>query len=132
MKALYNLSFIIVFFLISSCDKESLNKNTDLLGKWNLTETLADPGNGSGKWRAVSKNEPVSDVEFKESGELQGSYFDGYIRYKLKDSVTFTVIKKDKSEQNYRFNIKGNELSISPAGPLVCFEACGSRFVKID
>jgi len=130
-KSLQVLSMLILF-LITSCDKENVNLDSkSLTGKWKLTESLADIGNGQSSWKEVSKKD-IKRVEFKANGELAGDAFPDYVSYSIKDSVTISMTHKNQSIQNYTFRFEDNKLSMSPAGPIMCIEACGSRFEKMD
>ncbi|MES2109712.1 MAG: hypothetical protein V4577_13225 [Bacteroidota bacterium] len=117
-----------VFF--ATCKKDSHTANTTLTGKWKLTESLADPGDGSGKWRPVPTSAVVY-IQFESNGKLEGTAFPEYVSYAIKDSVTLTFTSKDNTLQNYRYAIKNDTISMSPDGPIRCFEACGARYVKV-
>lgn len=112
-----------------SKDKAKLIVDETLSGTWKLSASYADIGNGQGKWTPVSEHS-ASLVTFKDNGVLEGNAFSDYSTYSVKDSVTLTFFKKDKTEQNYRFKIGNGELTMSPAGPIMCIEGCGSKFVK--
>lgn len=133
-KSLKILSLITLafLFLLGSCDKENANLDRkSLSGKWILTESLADIGNGKGTWKAVPKKD-VKHVEFKADGALSGDAFPDYISYTIKDSVTISMTHKNQSIQNYTYRFEDDKLSMSPAGPMICIEGCGSRFEKIQ
>jgi hypothetical protein len=64
-----NLSLIFLFATITSCST-TFNSPADLdtkeiTGKWQLTESLADPGDGSGTWQTVENGRTL---EFDEDG----------------------------------------------------------------
>ncbi|MDD3788879.1 MAG: hypothetical protein PHO94_09315 [Petrimonas sp.] len=63
-KILVLLIFCGVLF---SCDKSDDTENTELIGKWKLTEVLADPGDGSGTFHKVSSNKTI---EFQPNGAI--------------------------------------------------------------
>jgi hypothetical protein len=121
-----------LFFLVScSKDKSKLVVDGNLPGTWKLSASYADIGNGQGKWTPVSEHSAsLYLVTFKDNGVLEGNAYSDYSTYSVKDSVTLTFFKKDKTEQNYRFNISNGELTMSPDGPIRCIEGCGSKFVK--
>lgn len=132
MKNSLKVLSLLFIFLISSCDKENVNLDRkSLTGKWKLTETFADIGNGKAKWKAVSKKE-VKHVEFRANGELGGDAFPDYISYAIKDSVTISMTHKNQSIQNYSYQFEDDKLSMSPAGPIMCIEGCGIRFEKVQ
>ncbi len=127
MKYLAYFLPITIILFTSACGKENVKGNSTLTGKWKLVESLADPGNGSGKWEPV----PTSTyVQFYANGNLGGTTFPSYVSYTVKDSVTLTFIQANKTIQNYRYKISHDTLSMSPAGPIMCIEACGIRFKK--
>lgn len=135
MKALSYVFLTLVSVLTLSCeqgdDPERLDKSA-LVGTWRLSETLADPGDGSGRWRPVSEEGGEKIVEFKQDGKLGGTAFHDFKQYVIKDSITVTFSKENKEIQNYSYKIDDGTLTMSPAGPIQCIEACGIRFVKIE
>ncbi|RWY47966.1 lipocalin family protein [Mucilaginibacter gilvus] len=133
MKTIVKLTAVALILLIAACGKESkFLVNTSLQGKWKLSATYADPGDGSGKYLPVSASN-TEYVQFKTDGTLAGTAFVNYESYAEKDSVTLIFTATDHiTKQNFRYSIKGNELTMSPAGPIMCIEGCGERFTKID
>jgi hypothetical protein len=123
------LALVIIF---ASCSKETLDpNNTELTGKWKLAETLADPGDGSGKWQKVS-GKTDRYIEFKANGELAGTVPKDFISYAVSDSSILTFTKNDGvTIQNYLYQLKDGFLEMSPAGPIWCIEGCGSRYIKV-
>jgi len=115
--------------LFVTCKKDGDTANATLTGKWKLTESLLDPGDGSGKWMPVP-NSAVVYIQFESNGKLEGTAFPGYISYLVKDSVTLTFTSKDNVLQNYRYAIKNDTITMSPDGPIRCYEACGAKYVK--
>ena len=126
---LFLLALVVLF---ASCSKDTLDPNNKVLtGKWKLAETLADPGDGSGQWKKVSR-ETDTYIEFKANGDLAGTALGDFSTYAVSDSVTLTFTKKDGvTIQNYRYQLKDGFLQMSPAGPTWCIEGCGSRYVKV-
>ncbi|HWW42395.1 lipocalin family protein [Pedobacter sp.] len=136
MRSIYSLPKLLLvscLFLMVSCSKDNAKLVVDdtLQGTWKLSASYADIGNGQGKWMPVSEHSAsLYLVTFKDNGVLEGNAYSDYSTYSVKDSVTLTFFKKDKTEQNYRFKISNGELTMSPAGPIMCIEGCGSKFVK--
>jgi hypothetical protein len=130
---------VIAFILFASaCNKENIavkdknvtvKANSTLTGKWKLVESLADPGDGSGTWMAVSNS---TQLLLNVNGTMSGNTFTEYIGFILKDSVTLTFSQADNTIQNYRYYIHQDTLSMSPDGPIWCIEGCGIRFKKED
>ncbi|WP_222539274.1 hypothetical protein [Pedobacter polysacchareus] len=131
MKTLFKLTSILCLFFVISCSKDkSVNKpNLDpaLSGNWKLIETLADPGDGSGKWRPVDSNAPIENILFKKDGKLEWSRDKAFKIYTKSDSTSLSFVKKDTSVWNYYYKIKNDTLILSPP----CIEGCGFKYVKI-
>lgn len=63
-----NILFLMLIALLSSCSNdEKQNLESAVIGNWKLIEILADPGTGSGKFRAVESNKTI---EFKSNGTI--------------------------------------------------------------
>jgi hypothetical protein len=127
MKYFAYLLPIAIILLASACSKENIKGNSTLSGKWKLVETLADPGDGSGKWQQVLNG---TEVQFYANGTLSGTAFPIYTSYNIRDSVTLTFTQPDKTIQNFWYNIRHDTLFMTWAGPIMCIEACGMRFKK--
>jgi len=132
MKTLTFVALLIACLFLITCKKDSSAANNDMLtGKWKVTELLSDPGNGSGKWLPVSTKANYDYVTFGTNGNLEGTVFSNYVSYVVKDSITLTFTTKDKVIENYSYKISNGTLVMSPAGPIFCFEGCGTKFIKI-
>jgi len=130
------LLFLALFATISSCSitpNSPANLDTkEITGKWQLTETLADPGDGSGTWQTVEngrilefdKNANVySSTSFCNEEEINEASFD----------ATEKMISTDCGEKiiELRYELKEGNLFIYPHSPR-CIEACGSKYRKIE
>ena len=104
-------------------------ESTALTGKWKLTANLADPGDGKATWQPA-EGKPGYAV-FDGKGKLSGEVFTEYITYSVKDSTMLVFKTKDGVIQNYRYQLRKDTLQMSPAGPIMCREACGMRFIKV-
>ena len=123
----YLLPVAIILFALA-CRKDGVKAgNATLTGKWHLVQSLNDPGDGSGKWLPVSNS---TGLDLNADGTMGGTTFPTYISYIIKDSVTLTFSQADRTIQNYRYKISHDTLSMSPDGPIRCYEACGIRFKK--
>lgn len=132
MKRLFII--ILVFVVITSCKKTDENKNTDLIGKWKMTEVLMDPGDGSGTFHSVGSNKTL---EFFADGTItsNGSLCTNSIETNFPDTGTFSLSDSTiTSTQCYddlplkiRFLHKGEVLTIW----YPCIEPCGARFRKM-
>ena len=132
MKSSIRLLLLTLIVLSSACSKEVPDPtNTVLTGKWKLAETLADPGDGSGKWKKVSGG-TNRYIEFKANGELSGNVAGDFTTYALTDSSMLTFSQRDDATiQKYFYQLKDGYLQLSPAGPIWCIEGCGSRYIKV-
>ena len=107
-----------------SCKKQS-NRENNIYGKWKLTEILADPGDGSGKYMPVKG--AAKYVVLEESGKILGEAFPEATSFRIVDSIHLEITFKDRKEPvGFGFKLSGNMLTINPP----CFEACGNRFVR--
>jgi hypothetical protein len=135
MKTCSKLLIIVTILVIAACSKENMEiidvfgNPKVLVGKWKLSETLSDPGDGSGKWTKVSRDNNQY-IEFKENGEL---IYGNYKTYMVKDSTTLTFTEADGVTYQYlSYALQNGILSLSPAGPIWCIEACGTRYKKVE
>lgn len=138
MKIWTKILVLAVVFLFAACSKSNMDiidvyaDPSVLKGKWKLSETLADPGDGSGQWTKVPRNSD-DHIIFGEDGKLSGTAFKDYSIYTVQDSTTLKFTKPDGlTYQNYFFKLQGGALTMSPAGPIMCIEACGTRFRKVE
>lgn len=132
MKNLIVLLSIIVIF--SSCKKTDEPQDTDMIGKWKMTEMLMDPGDGSGTFQSVSSNKIL---EFKADGIItsNGSLCSVSAESNSPESGTWSLSDSTiTSEQCYdslplkiRFIQEGSTLTIS----YPCIEACKAKFSKM-
>jgi hypothetical protein len=132
-KSVQLLLFVLVFF-VAACDKDNLQTTDNTLtGKWKLSETLADPGDGSGEWTPVAKKTPYDYIEFKENGNFTGTAWilNEYKSYMLKDDITIQFSIDEDRKQEFRYSIINGVLSMSPSYPSFCIEPCGARYVKV-
>jgi hypothetical protein len=132
MKIFTKILGLILLIFISGCDKEGvkLDRST-LTGKWKMTATYADIGNGAGQWEAARKN-LLLYVTFNADGSVAGNAFPNYVRYSVTDSSTLRFESNDKAIQNYAYKLEDGNLIMSPAGPIYCTEGCGSKFQKVQ
>lgn len=130
MKA--TIVFLLMVSLATDCSKFSSSKNNPegFIGKWKLVETLADPGDGSGKWMPVSENHANSYVEFTDDGRLiSKTLFIGYDQFHLNADSTHIILKKSSGveTQELHYQLSNRQLTIN----LTCIEPCGLRFAKV-
>lgn len=81
---------MLIGFLVS-CNSDNQEKSTpELTGTWKLIEVLADPGDGSGAFKAVRSNKTI---EFKSNGTIvtNTSLCDPYSD-EIKSSGSFNLV----------------------------------------
>ena len=120
--------FLIVAYCLFSCRKPDQVMHSSLIGKWKLSESLMDPGDGSGKWQPANPANPAW-LEFKNNGLLvitpyQQYNSDHYLIYT--DSTMILYHNTDTFYIRYRFT--SSLLTIYPQ----CYEACGSKYVPVQ
>ena len=133
MKNLICLLLTVFLFILSSCKKdENVLRDANLIGKWKIVANKVGIA-GPGEWINVPKDSN-QQIEFKANGGLAGNtrFSDDYATYTIKDSITFTLTKKNSNIiQNYRYRIKRDTLTMEPAGPIFCFEGCEIKLAKL-
>jgi len=133
-----SLLLVVLMATISSCSStpdspESLDLNTkDVSGKWQLTESLADPGDGSGTWQTVENGRTL---EFTANGIVQSST--SFCNDREVNETSYNSAEKliitDCGENTFelKYELKEGNLFVTPHNPR-CVEACGSKFSKIE
>ena len=113
----------LICLLIISCKKSSSGSGGDIVGRWKLQQSLADPGNGLGKWETVV---PSTIVVFSSGGKFSGGnyFFSGFNRYSVEnDSVMVFGSTVTNSSIKVRYTLSSYSLDIYPP----CIEACGFK-----
>ncbi len=133
-----NLLFIALFATLAggcSSTPNSPDLNLDkgeITGKWQLTETLSDPGDGSGTWQPVENGKTL---EFTSNGLVKSSTsfcHEEDINETSYDNVE-NMISTDCGENTFelKYEVKDGDLYVYPHNPR-CAEACGSKYEKIE
>jgi hypothetical protein len=131
MKYLITTLFVAIIIQMSACKKNNDVKivNTTLTGKWQVSRNLISSG-GPTYW---VKATTTTYALFNADGTLGGTAFNNFKLYTITDSVTLTLTTEDKTKyENYRYTIKGDSLTMSPTGPIVCIEGCAVQFIKVQ
>lgn len=127
MKKGLLLLFITISGLCFSCKKDRKESApVEIYGKWKLTETMNDPGDGSGKYIKAT-GEPKY-LSFDKDGKLGGDalYMDVF-RYRIIDSTRIEILYQNYiAPQVYWYKLTAKTLQINPP----CIEGCGLRFVR--
>ena len=124
MKRLLLLLSIAISIIYISCDKDDNQGPVELYGKWKLLETLADPGDGSGKYIKTTKDLYVT---FDRSGKLEGDALPEAVSFKVLDSVSIKINSRERNHSiTYGYKIEGSSLWLYPP----CIEGCGLHFIR--
>jgi hypothetical protein len=122
-------NFILVAAVLCSlvaCKKAVTQfSNSSIVGKWKLSEYLADPGDGSGTWHSAASLDP-SYLEFKEDGTLSVSPYSVYSCDHFQVTSDSTIIFFRGSEKFDRWYHFSKTLLTLSGG---CIEACGGRYI---
>jgi hypothetical protein len=119
---------LLAAILISSvaCRKTAtLSGNTSIIGKWELSEYLADPGNGSGTWHSAVSLNP-SYLEFKADGTLVSTPYsiNSWDHYQLTSDSSVIFFRGSEQFINW-YHISNTSLTLFGG----CIEACGERYI---
>ncbi len=124
MKSLILLAAILIS--LAGCKKAvTQTSNNSIVGKWKLSEYLADPGDGSGTWQPATTMIP-SYLEFKEDGSLSASPYsvNSWDHFQVTSDSTIILFRgADQFPRGYHFS---KTLLTLNGG---CFEACGERYI---
>jgi len=116
----------IISLAVLACGKKNAAvENESIVGKWRLTETLADPGDGSGKWQPADPLNP-SYLEFRSDGSLGSSPQGSVTQYKLLSDSTL-LYYTDTGPLQLRYTLTKTALGLYPP----CIEACGMHYVAV-
>lgn len=127
MKKGLLLLFIAISGLFFSCKKDKKESETvEIYGKWKLTETMSDPGDGSGKYIKAT-GEPKY-LSFNKDGKLEGDALSlETFRYRILDSVRVEILYSVYLPPTvFTYKLTSKTLELHPP----CIEGCGLRFVR--
>jgi len=120
---------LLIFFAFTALVYSACKKNNDgpgeLYGSWKLTETLADPGDGSGKYVKVKERRILT---FERSGNITGDVLTPFTKYKVLDSARLELSADKIQTVIYYYKVTAKTLTINPQ----CIEGCGLRFIRED
>lgn len=125
------LILILIASTLYSCSKDK--KVSSLVGKWELIEQLADPGDGSGVFTAIESDKTL---EFFEDGKVESN---GNLCFMTADTKLSTVAKfNDETKKIFNTDcIDDFELTYEFDGEnlilhYICIEACGHKYEKVN
>ncbi|MCX2574574.1 hypothetical protein [Pedobacter sandarakinus] len=115
----------ITIIVLLSCGKNPLSDRPgEVYGTWKLTETLFDPGDGSGKYEKVKENKSLN---LSKTGIISGDALPDLNAFRILDSVRMEVtLKANQTILVYRYKATANMLTLNPP----CIEGCGYRFIR--
>ena len=116
------------FFLITLACTKSADNNSSIIGRWKLTETLADPGDGSGKWMPATTNYIIQFNEDSTASENPVNPYRNVNRYSVINDSTLTLFYSNGTSFSYYFKIESNTLTIMGG----CIEACGTKYKRTN
>jgi hypothetical protein len=126
--------FILGWFLMTlifSCSKgsnQATDNNSSLFGKWILVETLADPGDGSGKWTAVDRQNYYY-LTLDTDNTIETNCFTGLggaKKFRVVNDSVINFIYANGQTILYHYLLDNSSLTVAGG----CIEACGSKFVR--
>lgn len=119
--------------IVCACTKsDSSPVKSTLVGSWKLSEILADPGNGSGTFRAVTSNKTIT---FDNKGNVgcNGVICDMFNDASTKASIgTYSVIDATITSADCA-NTKINYVLKNDTVILIypCIEACKAKYIRL-
>jgi hypothetical protein len=117
--------FLLVFSVVYLSCKKHEDGPGEIYGTWKLTETMQDPGDGSGKYHKVKGD--VKYLTLDRSGQISGDALSHLQSFKVLDSVKMEVVEKaSMNPLIYYYKVSASSLTINPP----CIEGCGYRFVR--
>lgn len=121
--------YLLFLAMLSSCNKSKKDTKTGLVGKFKLTQMLADPGDGSGTFELVKSNKII---EFHDNGKVSsnGELCEMSIASDHSTTGTYSITDSSINSSrctNLRFEFIDNELIIH----YPCIEGCSAKFEKL-
>ncbi|MBO9673632.1 MAG: hypothetical protein J7577_09310 [Sphingobacteriaceae bacterium] len=131
MKKIFLLILATAGLLYISCKKSEHNNDGpgEVYGKWKLTETMFDPGDGSGKYKKVTGEAKylILSKSADKAGKFEGDALPDLFSFRILDSVKMEVYSNTyKMPLTYYYKVSAKSLELNPP----CIEGCGYRFVR--
>ena len=121
------------FGLVIYCSDDPELGDENLIGKWQHSETLIDPGDGSGEFYPVESDkfiEFLSNGQIRSNGDLCRPSTDSDMETTGVFMLPDSVIKADNCNGPItppKFSVRENEMVLE----YFCFERCSEKYVKI-
>ena len=131
MKKISLLLLATICIIYVSCKKNTIDNDGpgEVFGKWKLTETMFDPGDGSGKYKKVTGDAKYLTLEKSagKAGKFRGDAIPDLFSFRILDSVKMEVYSNTyKMPMIYRYKVSAKSLQLNPP----CIEGCGYRFLR--
>jgi len=125
MDMMKKLFLLVIVCAVISCQKASQTEHNSLVGKWRMTESYADPGDGSGTWHPADPAHP-GYLEFKTDGTLTFTPYNMYSanHYKITSDSTMLFIRATDTIP-FRYIFSKTLLALYPP----CYEGCGEKYI---
>ena len=120
----------ILNFCCSKGSQRATEGSSSLIGKWILVATLADPGDGSGKWTAVDRPNYYY-LQLDANGKVETNAFTGLggaRTFTVENDSVISITYGDGTTKKNWYSMGGGDRSLTISGG--CIEACGSRFER--
>ncbi len=126
MKKVILLVLIFVLAINVSCSKENQGE-VEVISKWELTEVLIDPGDGSGEFKQVDY---IETVEFMSNSKVNISTswcYNETVNTVEYDEISKLIFLECLQNETWRYEVKNGELLIYPN----CVEGCINKYKKL-
>src|SRR4051812_23907892 len=108
----YFITLFLLFVLIA-CTKSSNKALSSLIGRWKLTETLVDPGDGSGTWMPATTNYIIQFNNDSTAYENPVNPYRNINKYSITNDSTLTLFYSNGTSQSLYFKIQDNTLTLT-------------------
>ena len=127
-KTLILITFSLPILFIS-CKKTDLKtkQNMSLIGRWTLIESLADPGDGTGKWKKVDKPNYYF-IQFNKDSTIQNNMYtaSGELTHFKVSGSNIKLIYADSNTLSLFYKLERCNLTLQGG----CYEPCGTKYKK--
>ncbi|WP_052408566.1 lipocalin family protein [Nonlabens sp. Asnod3-H03] len=132
-QILFTLIGIILLISCDSSDDAGNVLTSDIVGTWQLTANLSDPGDGSGSFQSVSSNKTITfnaDGTFTSNGDVCDMSITTSTNTNGTYNTTDKTINANCGTTNLPISYTIDNLTMDIS--YFCIEACQSRYRKIN
>ncbi|WOI23408.1 lipocalin family protein [Nonlabens ulvanivorans] len=132
-QLLFTLIGIILLISCDSSDDPGNVLTSDIVGTWQLTANLSDPGDGSGSFQSVSSNKTITfnaDGTFTSNGDVCDMSITTSTNTNGTYNTTDKTINANCGTTNLPISYTIDNLTMDIS--YFCIEACQSRYRKIN